>query len=764
MKFSQTIAVLFLVFVTYWTFDSLTPTYDETEKKSLTEFSTTRALRHVKEMSKKPHAVGFPAHDEVKEYVSAELVKLGLEVETQEGFSIREDWGNLCYVQNVVAKIPGSKSGKALLLLSHYDSNTHSSLGASDAASGVATILEATRAFLENNQTPENDIIILFTDAEEIGLNGAEKFVNEHPWAEDVGLILNFEARGSGGPSIMLVETNRGNQHLINEFAKANSDYPVGNSLAYSIYKLLPNDTDLTSFRENLDVDGFNFAFIDDHYDYHTALDNYDRLDRNSLAHQGNYLVPLLNHFANTDLSTVKSLNDNVYFTVPLFKMVTYPFDWIWPMYIVALLAFILLLWHGFKSKKLDLRSTLVGFTPLLLTLVISGVFGYILWPFLKWWYPWFDDVLHGFVYWGKYYIIIVCFFSITTCILIYREFRKIEVQNLLIAPIIFWLLICLAINIYLKGAAFFIIPLYGLLATLLVTINQKKPEPLLLAFLAAPAIAIFAPFTTLFPIGLGLKLLVSSALLSCIIFYFSLTVFQQFKYKLTLALICLGVFIFYNVRTHVWIRWGFTTDAPKPTSLVYLLDADKNKAQWATYDKIYTDWNMGYLENSTDISKDTIGEIISSKYNTRLKAVAPAPLKTLPQPNIVKELDTISNGNRKLQFCIKPERPVNRLDIYKNNIPLKSLKINGISLSNFYLEKKEENGRLITHYISENNYTELELEIDAKDKLELKIYESSNDLLEHKMFTVPPRPDNEIPMPFVLNDAVIITKTITLD
>jgi hypothetical protein len=37
---------------------------------------------------------------------------------------------------------------------------------------------------------------------------------------------------------------------LVKEFAAANTTFPVSNSLMYSIYKMLPNDTDLTVFRE----------------------------------------------------------------------------------------------------------------------------------------------------------------------------------------------------------------------------------------------------------------------------------------------------------------------------------------------------------------------------------------------------------------------------------------------------------------------------------------------------------------------------------
>src|SRR5690606_41665902 len=65
------------------------------------------------------------------------------------------------------------------------------------------------------------------SDAEELGLLGAQLFVNKHPWAKDVGLVLNFEARGSGGPSYMLLETNNGNKKLVETFEKSGVEFPV---------------------------------------------------------------------------------------------------------------------------------------------------------------------------------------------------------------------------------------------------------------------------------------------------------------------------------------------------------------------------------------------------------------------------------------------------------------------------------------------------------------------------------------------------------
>ena len=527
MNISRIFALFLMILAIYWTYKSLMPSYDD-KKLENSGFSTERALSQVEKIAEKPHAVGFESHQQVRSYIVEQLNAMGLETTIQEGFVIG-DWGNLCRAKNILAKIKGSGEGKALLLLSHYDSSPHSSFGASDAGSGVATILEGVRAFLAENQKPKNDIIILISDGEELGLNGAELFVNEHPWAKDVGLVLNFEARGSGGPSYMLIETNRGNQKLIEEFVNANPDYPVANSLAYSIYKMLPNDTDLTVFREDGDIEGFNFAFIDDHFDYHTALDTHERLDKESLAHQGSYLMPLLHYFADADLDNLKSLNDNIYFNVPFFKLISYPFDWIWPMYLIAIVAFILILVHGFKKGQLESKELLKGFLPMLLILVITGICGYVFWPILTWWYPWFNDMLHGFTYSGHTYILVMALFSIAVCLLIYREYCRISLPNLLVAPIILWLIICGLVNVYLEGASFFVIPLFALLVGFYVSINQKEPNLYLLLFLSLPAVAIFTPFIKMFPVGLGLKMMIASTLFTSFIFFLSLPFFKAF-------------------------------------------------------------------------------------------------------------------------------------------------------------------------------------------------------------------------------------------
>ena len=760
MKKTPTVLTLLLVILaTYWSFRVLLPHYNPDEVVVDTEFSTNRALQHVKEISKEPHGVGFPAHTTVRNYITNELKNLGLETSLQEGYT-SGDWGNLSKAENILARIKGSESGKALLLLSHYDSSPHSSHGASDAGSGVATILESVRAFLKTNTTPKNDIIILISDAEELGLNGADLFVDKHEWLKDVGLVLNFEARGSGGPSYMLMETNKGNSKLISEFIAANPEFPVANSLAYSIYKMLPNDTDLTVFREEGDVEGFNFAFIDDHFDYHTAMDNYERLDRKTLAHQGSYLMPLLIHFSNADLTNLKSLDDNVYFNVPFFKMVSYPFTWIMPMLILAIIFFIILLISGFKKKVLKGKDILKGFIPVLFTLIINGIVGYYSWTFLKWVYPAYRDILHGFTYNGHAYILAFTLFSLGTCFYAYYKFKVIKTANLLVAPFIIWILICGLVAIYLKGAAFFIIPLYSFLVAFYVHINQKNPNPFLLVFLGIPALFIFAPLVQMFPVGLGLKMMVASTLLTTLIFFLLLPLVTKYRKKGALAFLSFLLFAGLMVSAHM--NSSFSKERPKPTSLLYVLNVDDDEAMWATYEHQLSDWTSQYITKKVVDNKLT-KKVISSKYGSNFTYTNDAPLKDVPKPTIEVQLDTVINAIRNIRLCITPNRPINRLELFTNDIDVLKANVNGVELSEHFLQNRNS-GRLITNYISDKNYTDITLEIPKDKEFELTIYEASNDLLDNALFTIPERKEDQIPMPFVLNDAILTIQKVKFE
>ncbi|AYN66389.1 peptidase M28 [Euzebyella marina] len=754
------IIIILMAAAIYWGFYTSTPSYDPDTESTLNEFSVDRALAHVQQLSKEPHALGFPAHQSAKMYVFDQLNKMGLSPVTQTGYALGKG-NNLSKPTNIIAKIEGTEQGKSLLVLSHYDSNPHSSLGASDAASGVATILEGVRAFLSKKIRPTNDIIILFTDSEELGLNGAELFANQHPWAKNIGLVLNFEARGSGGPSYTFIETNRGNQNLISEFIAARPEHPMANSLYYSIYKMLPNDTDLTVFRENLDIDGFNFAFIDDHFDYHTAQDSFERLDRTSLAHQGSYLMPLLEHFSQANLNQLKSLNDHVYFNMPFFHVVTYPFDWIMPLLFIAILFFVALLIRGIQKKSLSLKKSLLGFIPLLVTLLLNGLVGYFAWPFLKWVYPSYNDILHGFTYNGYLYILAFALFSLAICMFVYHRYHEIGIRNLLVAPLVLWLVICTLVAIYLPGASFFIVPVFCLLAMWLTLINQKDPHTLLLLFLALPALWLYTPFIKGFAVGLGLKMLVASTLMLTLTFFLISPVLASYRFSKGWSKVFFTGFFICLIVAH--IDSGFDEDRKRPSSLVYVSDNDSKKAYWGSYDNVLTEWNEDYFINQDSMPLRLKSKILSSKYGTAFQQVSEAPKINLEKPKIETLKDTIIGEKRIIEVCLTPQRVVNRLDVYLDGADLLTANVNGQELSTYDLPKNSS-GRLFTHYLTPDEYTELQLSMAKNQKPKLTFFESSNDLLTNQELNIEERPEHQMPMPFVVNDAIINITTVSYE
>ncbi|MFD2822367.1 M28 family peptidase [Lacinutrix iliipiscaria] len=764
--FKKIIAVLLIGLAIYWSFDALLPNTISDLETAKTSFSTQRALVHLKEISKNEHYLGNQSHAEVRAYIVKELQKLGLETQIQEGYSMSQ-WGNLSKPKNILAKINGSDNSKALLLLTHYDSNPHSSFGASDAGSGVVTILEGIRAFLAENKTPKNDIIILISDGEELGLNGADIFVNQHPWAKEVGLVLNFEARGSGGPSYMLIETNQGNANLMKEFVKANPQFPVANSLAYSIYKMLPNDTDLTRFRADGDIDGFNFAFIDDHFDYHTALDTYNRLDRNTLEHQGSYLMPLLYHFSNANLNNIKSSEDYIYINVPFFKTIIYPFSWIIPMLLMAMAIFLALITYGFKREVFIAKDILKGAIPFLASIIISGLIGYFGWEALKYIYPQYNEMLHGFTYNGHSYISAFTCITLAICFFCYHKLPNSNgTANLLVTPLFFWIVICAIVAVELKGASFFIIPVFFGLLSLFLMIRQKTPNLVLLALLSIPVLFIMSPLVKMFPVGLGLKILFVSAILIALIFGLLITLFGFFKHKKRWSYLFLFFGIGFLVIAH--FNSKFTAENPKPNSLLYVLDANEDTAVWATYDDVLDVWTEEKLTSNPDqsniLSKNTIG----SKYKSSFTFTKEAALKPIAKPKIEISHDTIINGQRQIAICVTSQRNAERFEVFSDSSNVfKSFIVNGIeahldeSTGNVFEHRL--NNRLFSYYVADKEPLDMILKVPLNQKTELQIYEASYDLLKNDLLGVQERQENMIPKPFVLNDAVVIKTNVSI-
>lgn len=759
-KKATMLSFLILIAAIYYSFQSMMPAVNWKPKDS--NFSTKEALKTLHEITHKPHFVGTEEHKRVRDYIVSELKSLGLEVTIQEHIAVNSKWKGAAKVKNIIAKIKGTTQNKALLLLAHYDSNPHSAIGASDDGSGVVVILEGIKSFLKTNIKPKNDIIICISDGEELGLLGASAFVNNHPWAKNIGLVLNFEARGSGGPSYFLIETNGGNQNLIKGLQEASPSFPVGNSLMYSIYKKLPNDTDLTVFREEGNINGFNFAFIGDHFDYHTQQDSYDRLDVASLNHQASYLLATLNYFSKSNLATLNSNKDDVFFNFPLFGIISFPFSWVLPIFIGVFLWFIVLLFFGFSSKKLDLKEVLYGFNPFIKSILASGLLGFFGWKIILLIHPKFINILQGFPYNGYYYIGVFLIFSIVFFIHFYsKKTKKLVYQNLIIAPLFFWVIINGLVSIYLKGAGFFLLPLIVLLIELTVLLTSKNNSNTILFFtlLTLPVVVIFAPLLKMFPVGLGLKMIAVSNVLLVLILGVLLPLLLQYQNlnRFKKLFFAVGIFVLVVAEFNA----GFNESQKLPNSIFYVLNADTNKAYWASFNSKVDKFTQQFLGKKR--KKDTVDSIpLASKYHSKIKWINTAKKVNLPKPTIKILKDTIIDNFRNVSLVLQSNRASNKFEIVSQDaIKLRKFMVNGIVFKNnenSIYPISMPSGTLLTYFLTESNeQVKIDLVCDKNESFNMDIYDVKYDLLSNNNFTITPRDKNMMPMPFVLNDATVI-------
>lgn len=316
------------------------------------------------------HPSGSEAAAELLKRLSQELGKLGWEHQVQEAIGVGPD-GTVGHMRNLVGRKLGRWDAGAILIAAHYDS-VGAGPGISDDLASVAAMLEIARAL--DGDKLNRTVILLFSDGEEAGLVGAEAFASQHPWAQDVEVVLNLEARGVSGRSHMF-QTGANNHGLVSTFA-SRARRPDASSVSVEVYRRLPNDTDFTVFLEH-GWTGLNFAFIDDVYAYHTPLDDREHLNLASLQHQGEQVLDAVH-----ELQLTRDLDrdgDAVYATL-LGRFVGRTS--VRSTRLIALLGCLGLLWALHRATRdgvLRWRQVVAGlvWVPICVALPVAIAFGY---------------------------------------------------------------------------------------------------------------------------------------------------------------------------------------------------------------------------------------------------------------------------------------------------------------------------------------------------------------------------------------------------
>ncbi|MCB1684580.1 MAG: M20/M25/M40 family metallo-hydrolase [Pseudomonadales bacterium] len=344
-----------------------------------TEFSAERAIVVLRRLlgDETPHPVGSAANRAVRDRLVDVLEELGLEPQVQRTVGCSGS-GPLCArVENVIAAIPGQRDD-TVMLMAHYDSVPHAP-GAADDGSGVVALLETARALLADGPT-KNRILLVFTDAEEVGLLGAEAFFAEHPLAAQVKAVINMEGSGSRGPSLLLRATSDGGR-LVRLFKEA-APAPVALSVAQEIFARMPNDTDF-SVAERAGFPAIDFSFAYEFNHYHTPLDTIANLDPGSVQHHGENLLPLVKLLR--DMSLEETAPAFSYLTVQQKFWLSWPATWNLPLALAALLLPLLVIARVSQADRAALGLSLprllagLGIAGAVLLLALLLCFG-LLW------------------------------------------------------------------------------------------------------------------------------------------------------------------------------------------------------------------------------------------------------------------------------------------------------------------------------------------------------------------------------------------------
>jgi peptidase M28-like protein len=730
-------------------------------------FSSGRAMRHLEAICATPHPMGTQESAEVREYIIGALRAAGLDAEVQQTTALNTTWEGIARVgtvHNVLAKLKGTDNGKAVLLVSHYDS-VPTAFGASDDGAGVAGMLETLRALRATGTPRRNDVIFLFTDGEENGLLGAHAFVDEHRWAKDVGLVLNFEARGNSGPSIMF-ETSDENAWLIREFAKA-APHPVANSLAYEIYKLLPNDTDLTVFKQ-AGLAGLNFAYIEGVAHYHTLLDRFTQVDERSLQHHGSYALALTRHFANLNLNDRKETNA-VYFDIFGSTLVRYSGAWVMPLSILVIILFSALAAFGLRKKRLTLKGIGFGFLALPGAMFVAAGVASLIWMLVSQ-----SQSITGFRPGGETYranIYLLGFVCLTIAIVTVLDLwflKKSRAENLLAGGMLWWVILTAASSLYLPGASYlFVWPLlFSILGLwLMLTVGRDRgSERKLLAVLclcAMPGIILFVPAIYQMFQGLGLSMIgpmmLTVALLCGLLIPHIRLITREKKWVLPgLAALCGVSFIVAGL-----LNSGASASQPKQDSLLYALDTDTGKAVWASLDKEPDEWTAQFL--SADARSGTLPAIFNA--NTRAQWLQrEAPAQPLVAPDIKLLDDKSVAGTRTLRMHITSPREAPALTFYADSrMEIVSAQVNGKRMSvKSSVSGARKDSWSMRYYAVPLEGIDLTMELKAFEPVKIRVVDQSYQLPQVTGRPSAPRPADIISAPYRHTDSTFVSKSFT--
>ncbi len=709
-----------------------------------------RLGRHLQTIARAPRPPGTPHHARTRDYIVTTLRGHGLEPRIQKATMFQEMPAQVrvADVQNVLARIPGTDPrARAILVASHYDT-TPISRGAADDGAGVAAMLELARLLRAGPAQP-NPVVLLFSDGEERGLLGARAFASADPLAAEIGVVINLEARGSGGPPV-LIETSGAAASLLDVLRA--SEAPVwASSLVPAAYRRSGNDTDFTVFRE-AGWPGYNLAFFDRSASYHTVRDSVEAIDPNSLLAQARAAHRLTVQLRATPLGPLKGSADAVYASLPL-GFLHYRTTWALPLALLALGLGWSLALRG--RRDLSLRevarsAALVIGAVGLAAAAATGV--------QSLWSAWLGPSL---VRWeqrdGFLLASLLAVAGVLLGCLSWWPERAIR-RELLLAYLTLLASMAGALALALPGASY-LFALPALTACLALAVSRRsRTAPLnvgLRVLVWTPAVFLTAQVVVLLAMGLGLRaglaILALSALLMVPLVALAIELMRRARWILTggLLLASLGSYLLAARSARI------DRENPATNHLVLAVDNDRGAAIWASTDPRTDEWTASLLKNP---QRGNLAPFFGGR-DTPVWSAGTA-LPAWPGSRI----ERISDKNREVELRLVPARGSStvRLDVHS------SAALEGVSVAGRPLEPaaRPAPGPLaskfaLVYYNPPASGVPISLTLARPGTIELVVVDTRHGALEAWL---PARPAHLIPTPELPTDCGLVRQTFRFD
>jgi hypothetical protein len=553
---------------------------------------------------------------------------------------------------------------------------------------------------------------------------------------------------------------------FINELAETVSR-PVANSLSADIYKLLPNDTDFTVFKQ-AGMNGLNFAYIEGVASYHSSLDNMANLDERSLQHHGMYALALARGFGNSDLNAPNSRSDAVYFDLFGRTLIHYSRTTALVLAILVALITFGVIALGLKRGLLTLSGQAWGFLALLLSIIGATLLAMLV--------SWALNTLagsrtsfqQGDTWTNHLYLTGFVLLTVAATAIFYSLFRKkVSIDNLAAGALLWFLLLLIVSHIYFPGGSYLLVwPLLAALITwiLKLTLPARKLSltklSLISAVCAAPGILLISPliYQTFVAVGISQTSLVVvpvTLILGLLLINFEL-IASSFRWWLlpaasTLAAVCFIV--------AALLQPDFSQQQPKSNEIFYVLNADTGKAVWASGDERPDEWTSQFL--SSDTPAAPLNEFLPwLKGGVFLQQ--PAPAATLAAPEIEVLDDQVQEQTRRIHMRVSSAREAATLFIYSGT-ELSEAFVNGQPLTNGGGAPAWKKGQVLIYSAPPREGIELLLKTKSSEPLIVKVVDRSFQLPELTNVTVKARPNYIVPAPFSSSDSTFIGKSFSL-